>query len=202
VKLLVSILNLFILIPNNEIMDGYLPLTFIHNKVKDLQNALFFSLNDTLLKIPTCVIRVLGTDQLGRVWFFIPKPKQSIYAFEKVFPAKLDFFKKDREYYLKLYGTAYIISDPEEICHIECLDETIKSQALKSEILLITVHINQAEYVEKSPLHVSSNSKTMIKKVKNKIYHLFQSSKYQLGIDYHNNIPVKLKGYSFPYLSN
>ena len=181
-------------------MDGYLPLNFIHNRVKDLQNAILFSLSETVLKIPTCVIRVLETDQLGRVWFYIPKPKQSIYAFEKIFPAKLDFFKKDREYFLKLYGTAYIINDPEEINLTECLDETIKLKALKNEILLITIQIQKAEYVEKSPLIVST--KTILNQVKNKLYHWFLSSKNHLEMDYNNHIPVKLKIHSYSSLSN
>jgi hypothetical protein len=55
-------------------MFGYLPITFIEAKIKELENALFFSMSDAVLKIPTCVVKVLQTDELGQIWFVIPKP--------------------------------------------------------------------------------------------------------------------------------
>src|ERR1700676_2576895 len=113
-------------------MSGYLPLPFIEEKIKDLGNALFFSLSEAVLKIPVCVITVLKTDEFGQLWFSIPKPTQSVYAFDKTFQAKLDFFRKDRDYYLKIHGTAFLVNDPEEINMIECLSESIKQQARRN----------------------------------------------------------------------
>src|SRR4051812_31935321 len=123
-------------------MTGHLPLTFIKEKVRDLENALFFSLSDSVLKIPACVIKVLETDELGQLWFVVPKPSQLIHAFDKTFPVKLDFFRKGRDYYLKIIGKAFMINDPEEIDHVSCLAENIKHQAKVSETVLIKVQMS------------------------------------------------------------
>ncbi|MDP4131487.1 MAG: hypothetical protein Q8939_15115, partial [Bacteroidota bacterium] len=65
-------------------MNGYLPLSFVEEKVRDLGNALFFSTSDAVLKMPACVVRVLKVDELGHLWFVVPTPTQLIQAFEKV----------------------------------------------------------------------------------------------------------------------
>lgn len=171
-------------------MSGYLPLTFIEEKIKDLQNALFFSLSDAVLKIPTCVIQVLEADELGQLWFVIPKPSQFIQAFDKTFPVKLDFFRKGRDYYLKIFGKAFLVNDPEEINGIECLNETIKQQARINETVLIKVQMSHAEYVEKAP--VKASTKTILNQVKNKIYRWFQLSQSEPGLA-HQNIPAEVK---------
>ena len=66
-------------------MFGYLPVSFIQDKVKDLENALFFSMSDAVLKIPSCLVKVLEADELGQLWFIIPKPSQFIHAFDQKF---------------------------------------------------------------------------------------------------------------------
>jgi hypothetical protein len=161
-------------------MFGYLPIKFIEDKIRDLQSALFFSLNDAVLKFPTCLIKVLETDELGQLWFLIPKPQQFIHAFDKTFPVKLDFFRKGREYYLKIIGKAFLVNDPEEINSIECLGDNIKQMARFSETVLVKVKISHAEYVEKTP--GKTTPRTFLTQVKNKIYHWFQ-------LRHHDDIP-------------
>src|SRR5258708_39675624 len=145
-------------------MPGYLPLTFIEEKVMDLENALFFSLSDAVLKIPSCVVKVLQADELGQLWFVIPKPSQLIHAFDKTFPVKLDFFRKGRDYYLKIFGKAFLVNDPEEINHLESLHENIKQQARYDETVLIKVQMSHAEYFDTAPLRTST--KTILNQVK------------------------------------
>jgi hypothetical protein len=171
-------------------MSGYLPLTFIEEKVRDLENALFFSMSDAVLKIPACVVKVLETDQLGNIWFMIPKPSQFIHAFDKSFPVELDFFRKERNYYLKIFGRAFLVNDPEEINSVECLTEHTKEQARKNETILVSVKISCAEYSEKAPVKVSA--KTLVYQVKNKIYQWFQMSQADTIMGY-QRIPVKIK---------
>ncbi len=171
-------------------MSGYLPLTFIEEKVMDLENALFFSLSDAVLKIPCCVIKVLRADELGQLWFVIPKPSQLIHAFDKTFPVKLDFFRKGRDYYLKILGKAFLVNDPEEINNAECLQETGKHQAMYNETVLIKVQLSHAEYVETAPVKVSS--KTIINQVKNKIFRWFHLSHHEEGLAY-QRIPAEVK---------
>ena len=180
-------------------MSGYLPIAFIEEKVRDLENALFFSMSDAVLKIPTCVIKVLETDELGQLWFVIPKPSQFIHAFDKTFPVKLDFFRKGRDYYLKIFGKAFLVNDPEEINSVECLNETTKQQARRSETVLIKVQMSHAEYVEKAP--VKASTKTILNRVKNKIYRWFQFSQTDGSLDY-ERIPVEVKYPSVSSFSN
>jgi hypothetical protein len=180
-------------------MSVYLPLSFIEEKVMDLENALFFSMSDAVLKIPTCVIKVLETDELGQLWFVIPKPSQFIHAFDKTFPVKLDFFRKGRDYYLKIFGKAFVVNDPEEINTVDCLSEITKQQARKNETVLIKVQMSHAEYVEKAP--VKASTKTILNQVKNKIYRWFQHSQTHGGLAL-QKIPADVKYPSLSSFSN
>jgi len=155
-------------------MFGYLPVTFIRDKVRELENALFFSMSESVLKIPSCLIRVLEADELGQLWFIIPKPSQFIHAFDRSFPVKLDFFRKGRDYYLKIIGMAFLVNDPEEINSAECLDDQVKRQARDNESVLVRVKISHADYVENAPVRVST--KNILQQVKHKIYRWFQLS--------------------------
>jgi hypothetical protein len=170
-------------------MTGHLPLTFIEEKVRDLENALFFSLSNSVLKIPSCVIKVLLTDELGQLWFVIPRPSQFIHAFDKTFPVKLDFFRKGRDYYLKIIGKAFMVNDPEEINNMECLAENIKHQARSNETVLIKVQMSHAEYVDKAAAKVPKN---IIHQVKNKIYRWFHLSHHETGFDY-QKVPAEIR---------
>ena len=148
-------------------MNGYLPLSFVEEKVRDLENALFFSTSDAVLKMPTRVVRVLRIDKLGHLWFVVPKPTQFIHAFEKVFPVKMDFFRKGRNYYLKVLGNAFIVNDPEDINWVEELSENIKQRARKNELVILKVKITHVDYAEKH------RTKTTVKMLMNQVSGLF-----------------------------
>jgi general stress protein 26 len=149
-------------------MSGSLTVAFIEEKIRDLKNALFFSVSDAVLKIPTSVINVLEMDELAQLWFVIPKPTQSIHAFDKSFLAKLDFFRKGRDYFLKINGRAFIVSDPEEINREEWMGDCTREQVRKNELVLVRVRILHAEYVERDP------DKTLLGQVKSKLHHWFR----------------------------
>ncbi len=149
-------------------MNSYLPLSFIEEKVRDLENALFFSSSDAILKMPTCLVRILQIDEFGQLWFVVPKPTQFIHAFEKIFPVKLDFFRKGCDYYLKILGKAFIVSDPEEINVIAGLSEFIKQKARRNELVIMKVKITHADYAEKNPAKVSA--RMLRNQVKNLIH--------------------------------
>jgi hypothetical protein len=177
-------------------MLGYLPVTFIQEKVRDLENALFFSMSDSLLKIPSCLVKILETDELGQLWFMVPKPSQFIHAFDRSFPVKLDFFRKGSAYYLKIFGMAFLVNDPEEINSAECLNEQIKKQARGNDSVLIKVKISRADYIENAPVHATA--KNLFLQVKHKIYRWFQLS-HSTGDPHFPKIPVEVK---FPSVSS
>jgi len=180
-------------------MSQYMPWTFIEEKLKNLENALFFSMSDAVLKIPTCVIKLLETDEMGQLWFMIPKPSQHIHAFDMTFPVKLDFFRKSQDYYVKILGKAFLVNDPEEINSVECLQELTKQRVRENKAVLIRVQISHAEYVEKAP--VKTSSKAILSQVKTRLYRWFQLSQPDNGLDF-QKIPVEIKYPSLSSFSN
>ncbi|PWT72907.1 MAG: hypothetical protein C5B59_14720 [Bacteroidetes bacterium] len=148
----------------------YLSLQFLKQKIDALQNALFFPLSDSPLKIPTCVVRTIKLDEVGQIWFTLPCPKQLIYTFDNSFGARLDFSRKGQEFFLKIIGTAFIVIDPEEINSILYLSEETRVKALKNEIVLIKVRISHADYFEKKLHHAH---KMNLKDVSTRIYKWF-----------------------------
>lgn len=179
-------------------MNGYLPLSFVEEKVRDLENALFFSTSDAVLKMPTCVVRVLRMDELGQLWFVVPKPTQLIHAFEKVFPVKMDFFRKGRDYYLKILGNAFIVNDPEDINGVEELSEAIKQKARKNELVILKVKITHVDYAEKHKAKPSA--RMLMNQFKGLIVQWFLSEK-QASHGLLNRVPATHSVYS-PVYSN
>jgi general stress protein 26 len=125
-------------------------LSFLQNKISDLRSALFFSLSNAVLKMPTTIVTALKVDEVGQVWFFVNRPMQNIQEFDREFPARLDFFKKGKNYYLKIIGKACIVNDPEEVNGLINLSDDIKVKA-RSQLVLVKVKIQTIEYTDKTP---------------------------------------------------
>jgi Pyridoxamine 5'-phosphate oxidase like len=121
------------------------PLPFLQEKISDLRSALFFSLSDAVLKMPTTIVTALRVDEVGQVWFFINRPMQNLQEFDREFPARLEFFKKGKSFYLKILGKACIVNDPEEVNGLVSVPEEVKSKAM-SQLVLVKVKIQSAEY--------------------------------------------------------
>ncbi len=179
-------------------MSGYLPLSFIQEKISELEQALLFSLTDDVLKLPTCVVNVLSVDELGQLWFVIPKPAQALHAFERVFPVKLDFFRKGRDFFLKVQGKAFIVTDPEELNNIEVLSNDIKQKAWRNQAMILKVCITHADFTEKSPVRPSARQ--VLQQMKMMIHHLFLQSR-QDGKAVFNRIPANNMMHSSTYFN-
>lgn len=122
-------------------------LPFLQEKISDLRSALFFSLSNAVLKMNTTIVTALKVDDVGQVWFFVNRPMQNIQEFDKEFPARLEFYKKGKSFYLRIMGKACIVNDPEEVNGLVNISEDIKSKAM-SQLVLVKVKIQSAEYVE------------------------------------------------------
>src|SRR5450432_1104815 len=83
--------------------------TFLKETIKELENALFISESNALITLPTHIVRSSEVDEEGNIWFIIPRPTQTVESFSKEMSAKLDFFKKGKDFYLKIAGIATII---------------------------------------------------------------------------------------------
>ena len=112
------------------------PISFIQDKVNNIGSALFYSQQDSVLKFPTTIINALKVDELGQIWFHLNRPTQYLHAFDNQFNAELDFYRKGKGYYLKIYGKAFIVNDPEEINGLIDWSDEINRAAMGKMILL------------------------------------------------------------------
>lgn len=125
------------------------PIHFLMEKISDIRSALFFSQNNDIIKMPTSIITVLRVDDEGHIWFFVNRPQQYLDAFEKEFPARLDFFRKGKSYFLQVSGKAYIVNDQEIINELAGAAPNVQEGALH-ELLLMKVKMYNAEYFDNS----------------------------------------------------
>ncbi|HSB92052.1 MAG TPA: pyridoxamine 5'-phosphate oxidase family protein [Flavitalea sp.] len=125
---------------------------FLQEKIEDLRSALFFSYSNAVLKMPTTIVTTLKVDDSGQIWFFISRPAQFLQEFDKEFPARLDFFKKGKSFYLKINGKARIVDDPEEVNSLVSLPDDIRTQAMY-QMVLVKLKIQHAEYFEREASH-------------------------------------------------
>lgn len=122
-------------------------LNILQGKIQELRNALFFSQNNSLLRMATTIVSILRVDELGQIWFFVPRPMQALHEFDREFPVKLEFFRKGKKFFLHIAGKAFIVTDPEEINSL--LFDEIKER-VADHMVLIKVKMTKADYFESS----------------------------------------------------
>jgi hypothetical protein len=152
---------------NAETMITDLPIKFLQQKVQELQSALFFPETGTLLQIPTHVVTAAEVDEEGHIWFVIPRPAQHIDASDSTFPAKLDFFRKGKGFFLKVTGTACIICESEQVPTNGDTLAHVKHKLRNRQAVAIKVSIHNADYFE------SANTKGVSRMQPNKYQQFF-----------------------------
>ena len=130
-------------------------IAFLSEKVKELENALFMSESNALVNLPTHIAHITEVDGEGNIWFIIPKPTQVIESFSREMPARLDFFKKGKDFFLKISGVATIIWSVEELTCAR-LKNLFSGSFEKNNVVAVKVKVESSEYVEKTP-RASSN---------------------------------------------
>lgn len=121
-------------------------LRFLLEKIRDLRQAIFLSQNTSLLRIATTIVTISKVDELGQMWFFVPRPQQALHEFDREFPVRLEFFKKGKQFFLHVAGKAFIVTDPEEFNSI--VHDDIREQAA-DHLVLIKVRMLKADYFER-----------------------------------------------------
>jgi len=131
-------------------MNQDLSIAFLSQKIKELENALFMSESNALVSLPTHIVNVSEVDEEGNVWFIIPKPTQVVESFSKEMPAKLDFFKKGKDFFLKISGVASIAWSAADL---KCpkLAGQFSGSFEKDNVVAVKVTVQSTEYVEKAP---------------------------------------------------
>jgi hypothetical protein len=132
--------------PSQELQQGMLK-----SKITELQSALFFTESASIVKLPTHVISDVEMDEEGQIWFVIPRPVQHIEAFEKEIPAKLDFFKKGKDFFVKISGTAFLIADMKEVKNNPALSAEMRAKMSDEKSIGVKVVIQQAGWVDNTP---------------------------------------------------
>ncbi len=140
-------------------------LHFLTEKIQELRSALFYSLSNSVLKIPTSIITALRVDEEGQVWFFVSRPKQQLTEFDRQFPARLEFYKKGKHSVIKINGRACIVNDAEKVKDLVNLADEIKEKALE-QMLLMKVKIEKAEYFETSLAAKGNSLKYLASQIK------------------------------------
>jgi general stress protein 26 len=134
--------------PTNMIQD--MSVVFLSEKIKELENALFMSESKALVNLPTHIVRITEVDDEGNIWFIIPKPTQVVESFSKEMSARLDFFKKGKEFFLKISGVATIVWSAKDM---KCanLKKQFSGSFEKDNMVAVKVKVESSEYVEKTP---------------------------------------------------
>ena len=129
-----------------------LEMNVLKSKIMELQSALFYTESISLVKLPTHVISDVEVDAEGQmIWFAVPRPAQHIDAFEKEMPAKLDFFRKGKDFFVKVRGIAVLLTDAETINSYESLSADMKKKMSDKGSMGILVKIEQTDLVDNSP---------------------------------------------------
>src|ERR1700761_6365702 len=129
---------------SQELQEGILK-----SKISELQSALLFTESNSIVKLPTHVVSDVELDSEGQIWFVIPKPAMHIEAYDKEIPAKLDFFKKGKDFFVKVRGTAYLQTDLAEAG--EMLSEEMCQRMQDESVMAVKVLVQESELVDNSP---------------------------------------------------
>ena len=84
---------------------------FISEKIAQLRTAVMYSMSNNLVKLPNDIVTFVNIDEEGQLWFLSHLPMQLLSECERVFPARLHFFKKGYDYFVEVSGKATIVSD-------------------------------------------------------------------------------------------
>jgi general stress protein 26 len=121
---------------------------FLSSKMMELENALFISESNALVSLPTHIVRVTEVDEEGNIWFIIPRPTQVIESFSKEMPARLDFSKKGKDFFVKITGVATIVLSDEEMNGTTIIKQ-LSGSFKNDKVVAVKVKVEISEYVEK-----------------------------------------------------
>src|SRR5215475_10422208 len=120
----------------------------LKSKITELQTALFYTESVSPIKLPTHVISDVEVDMEGNIWFAIPRPSMHIDAYEKEVIAKLDFFKKGKDFFVKVKGVATLLTDAAMIDGFETLSADMKEKMTDDKSIGILVKIEDTQFVD------------------------------------------------------
>ena len=154
-------------------------LSFIQHKIQGIGSAIFYSLNNGVLKFPTSIVTTLKVDDAGNIWFFISKPSQQLNEFDWEFPAKMQFYRKGKGYSLQVSGKACVVEDPEEVNSLVSLPVKVRDEACKG-LVLMKVKMNNVEYYDFNDTYSGNNLKKLFNRFYNWLFSTGRPAPYML----------------------
>jgi len=136
----------------NEMLKSALMLSniqvgFLRDRISEIGSALFANTGNATFKLPTSIISVLRVDEEGNIWFFVHNPDLFIEDGDKEFPARLDFYRKGKPFFMQVSGEALVITDKDEINELAG-GTTSPSFHPFSHVMLVKVRVEHASYFE------------------------------------------------------
>jgi hypothetical protein len=83
-------------------------LQFIKEKMSLLRTAVMYSQSNSLIRLPNDIVNLVKIDEDGYLWFLAHFPSQSLNECERIFPARLHFFRKGYDFFVEVSGRASI----------------------------------------------------------------------------------------------
>jgi hypothetical protein len=126
-------------------------MNFLKSKITELQTSLFYTESVSPIKLPTHVVSDVEVDMEGRIWFAVPRPTMHIDAYEREVLAKLDFFKKGKDFFVKVKGVATLLTDAAMINGFDTLSDDMKEKMNDDKSIGIMVKIEDTQFVDNTP---------------------------------------------------
>lgn len=120
---------------------------FLRDRIHEIGSALFFNTGNADFKLPTTIVNVLKVDEEGNLWFFLHNPDLFIEEGDKEFPARLDFYRKGKPFFLKVSGEALVITDVNEISELACGMPELQIPSFVR-VMLVKVRVEHASCFE------------------------------------------------------
>lgn len=116
---------------------------FLRDRIQEIGSALFHNTGNAAFKLPTSIINVLSVDEEGNIWFFLHNPDLFIDESDKTFPARLDFYRKGKPFYLQVSGQALVSTNKDDITEWAAMIPELNVNSLHH-VILVKVKVAQA----------------------------------------------------------
>jgi general stress protein 26 len=113
-------------------------LQFISEKINQLRNAIMYVDGSGPVKLENDIVTAIRVDDEGQLWFLTNYPSQHVEECEQNFPARLLFYKKGVNFFMRVSGKATIINDSCSDNHADS-DNNDRSQKLKKVLMKLTM---------------------------------------------------------------